>query len=122
MKWFRSCLFVLAPLVLAGSANEVRIEITGIVERVELVRGQGQPFLVVSVDGTPERVVLGSMRYLVEQDFKPKSGEQVVVKGIRHPSGDVIAITVTLGTEKRVLRLRSDDGRPLWTRGRGKRQ
>jgi hypothetical protein len=62
-------------------------------------------------------VLLGSMRYLIEQDFNPKVGEDVEVKGYR--AGDeVIAATVRLPAQGKTIRLRDEDGRPVWMRGR----
>jgi hypothetical protein len=57
------------------------------------------------------------MRYLLEQDFNPKAGEDVVVIGYKLDSG-LVAISVTLSSTGKVLRLRDAAGRPVWGGGR----
>jgi hypothetical protein len=53
----------------------------------------------------------------MEQNFNPKAGAEVAVKGFK-AGADVYAITVTLVAEGKLLRLRAEDGRPLWQGGR----
>ncbi len=93
------------------------VEFKGKVERVEITRGQGMPSLEVRKGEETIKVLLGSMRYLMEQNFNPKAGMEVSVKGYQVDKG-VIAITVTV--DGKVLRLRDGDGRPLWMGGRGR--
>jgi hypothetical protein len=105
------------PAGQAALASAERVEIRGVIERVEIAPGAGTPFLAVKTDQGVERVQLGSMRYLMEQDFNPKAGAFVVVKGFR-VNKDVIARRVELPGEKKVLELRAEDGTPLWRMGR----
>ncbi len=103
-----------APNALAGSP---KVEIKGRIRSVQLTQGQGTPYLEVQSGSSVTRVVLGSVRYLMEQDFNPKAGAEVVVKGFK-AGAEVYAITVTLVAEGKLLRLRDEEGRPVWQGGR----
>jgi hypothetical protein len=101
----------------APVAGNPIVNISGKITRVDASRpGERTPGLVVNVDGTSINVVLGSMRYLMEQDFNPKAGAQVQVKGYKLPAS-VIAIEVRLPAENVTLKLRDEDGWPLWRGG-----
>jgi hypothetical protein len=127
MKRFR-CL-ALAVLVAAGVtlaqpsgseapiANNPKVEIKGKIERIQISRGQGMPSLEVKTEEKTVTVLLGSMRYLLEQDFNPKAGEEVAVTGYKM-NDSIVAISVTLPATGKVLKLRDDSGRPLWIGGR----
>ena len=53
------------------------------------------------------------------ENFNPKTGEPVEVQGYKQ--GDQItAITVTLPNQKKSLKLRDEEGRPLWRGGFGR--
>ena len=96
------------------------MELKGRIQKVEVARGQGMPHLEVRSGGSTVRVVLGSVRYLIEQNFNPKAGEEIVVSGFK-ADDVVLAVTVKLLKDGKLLRLRDDEGRPLWMRGpRGK--
>jgi hypothetical protein len=103
-----------APNLLAGSP---KVEIKGRIQSVQLSQGQGTPYLEVQTGSAVTRGVLGAGRYLMEQNFNPKAGAEVAVKGFK-AGADVYAITVTLVAEGKLLRLRAEDGRPLWQGGR----
>jgi hypothetical protein len=75
------------------------------------------PYLEVRTTDKSVRVVLGSMRYLMEQDFNPKAGDEVAVTGYK-VDDSVVAITVTLPASGRVLKLRDEAGWPVWMGGR----
>lgn len=74
------------------------------------------PSLWVEQDGKTTRVFLGPLRYLVEQNFSPKAGSLVEVRGFRSED-EVVALTVTLPGTK-TLRLRDQRGCPVWAGGR----
>ncbi len=93
------------------------VKVEGKIIRVQVVRGQGMPFLDVEIDGKSAKVYLGSMRYLMQNNFNPKAGERIKVTGFRRAE-DIIATSVTLIPENKTLRLRDEDGRPLWQCGR----
>jgi len=101
----------------APIAGSPKVELKGRVEKIQLARGQGMPYLEVRTTDKTVRVALGSMRYLMEQDFNPKAGDEVAVTGYQVNDG-VVAITVTLPATGKVLRLRDDAGRPVWMGGR----
>jgi len=94
-----------------------KVEMTGTVEKVEILPGQGMPFLEVKEEKGTVRVFLGSMRYLMEKNFSPKAGNRVVVRGFKVDS-DIYARTVEIPAEKSTIELRSEDGTPLWRMGR----
>jgi exonuclease VII large subunit len=98
-------------------ASNPKVEVKGRIQKVQLAQGRGMPYLEVKTGETITQVTLGSMRYLMEQDFNPKAGDEVVVKGYKGQS-DVVAISVTLRGEGKVLHLRDENGWPLWQGGR----
>jgi hypothetical protein len=101
----------------ASIASAPKIDLAGKVEKIQLARGQGTPYLEVKTTGKTVRVILGSMRYLIEQDFNPKAGDGVSVTGYQVNDG-VVATTVTLPATGKVLKLRDEAGRPVWMGGR----
>jgi hypothetical protein len=111
-------------LLFSGSANaqqmpasvSSRVEIRGTIQQAQILPGQGMPYLVVNSANKPVRVYLGSMRYLIEQNFNPKVGQEVSVSGIQVQDG-VVAATVAITGSDRVLKLRDDNGWPLWRGG-----
>ena len=98
-------------------AGNPKVEIKGRIEKIEITMGEGMPYLRVKTATGTEQVILGSVRYLLEQDFNAKAGDDVVVKGYK-VAGTIVAITVTLVSKGKVLKLRDDEGRPVWRRGR----
>ena len=105
--------FAQAPI----ASNPV-VEISGRITKVGLVRGQGMPSLEVkTAAGVTWKVWLGSMRYLVEQNFNPKAGQEVSVKGFKEADQEVTASSVTLTETKQTIRLRDESGRPVWRGG-----
>jgi hypothetical protein len=99
---------------LAGSP---KVEIKGTIEKIQLEKGQGVPYLELKTDKGTQKVVLGSMRYLMEKNFNPKAGEVAAVVGFQMNS-DVMAQSVTLTGSNTTLALRDDNGMPLWRGGR----
>jgi hypothetical protein len=109
-----------------GAKSDNRsIEIKGQIAKVGIARGQGMPSLDVKADsGKTWKVWLGSMRFLMEQNFSPKAGQDVRVKGFPATAADeMTAQTVTLTETKQTIRLRDEQGFPLWRgpMGRGRR-
>jgi len=94
------------------------VTLQGKITRVNTVRGQGAPFLEVEADGGTTKIFLGSMRYLMSQDFNPKAGEPVRVEGFRTSDSEMVAKTVILPSQDKQLDFRDADGRPLWQHGR----
>jgi hypothetical protein len=89
----------------------------GSIRSVNLTAG-GMPSIVVK-DGSSRQwtVRLGSIRYLIAQDFNPRAGEIVNVRGYGQESGEVIAISVECPQTGKKITLRGEDGRPLWRGG-----
>ncbi len=94
------------------------VELSGTITRVQVVRGQGMPFLEVEHDGETTRVHLGSMRYLLQHNFSPTAGVKVEIEAFRRGGNELAAKKVRLVKQDKTLALRDDDGRPLWQRGR----
>jgi hypothetical protein len=92
-----------------------KVELKGKIEKIRIAHGQGMPSLTIRAGDKAATVWLGSMRYLVEQDFRPKAGDDAEVSGYQAGDG-VVAVTVTTGGK--TLRLRDDAGFPLWSGGR----
>jgi hypothetical protein len=105
------------PGVPAPIASTPKVEIKGKVEKIQITAGQGMPSLEVRTPSGITKVVLGSTRYLVEQGFNPKAGDEISVRGYKL-ADSVIAITVELNSTGKVLKLRDQDGRPVWIGGR----
>lgn len=120
----RTQLWAMALLAAAlGLAQEPKaavagpeVELKGTIEKIQLERGQGVPYLELKTEKGLQKVVLGSMRYLMEKNFNPKAGETAVVKGFQMNS-DVMAKTVTLPASNTTLALRDNNGMPLWRGG-----
>lgn len=93
------------------------VDIAGRVSQVRITPGQGMPSIVVKTGTGESAVLLGPLRYLMAQNFNPKVGDDVAVKAYKTPNG-LIAASVTLSSSKKVLRLRDDDGWPVWRGGR----
>lgn len=103
----------------APIASNPVVEVKGKIAKVEVARGRGMPSLDVEQDGKMIHVALGSMHYLMQQNFNPKAGENIVVKGFK--SGDtVFASVVTLPAQGKTLQLRDEHGYPVWRSGRGR--
>lgn len=97
------------------AANPV-LDIRGTIAKVQIQRGAGAPALEVNTGKSVTVVRLGSIRYLMEQNFNPKSGEEVIVKGYR-AGEEIVAITVRMPAQNRELRLRDENGWPVWNSG-----
>lgn len=92
------------------------VEITGTVGQIQIAPGQGAPHLEVKYGSETTRVFLGAMHYLIAENFNPKTGQAIVVKGYK-VGYDIVAIQVTLPLEKQTLKLRDENGWPLWRGG-----
>jgi hypothetical protein len=58
------------------------------------------------------------MRYLMQENFNPKAGETVEARGYKMADGSLVAISVDLPASKKTLKLRDENGWPLWMGGR----
>ncbi len=121
-RWGSCMQLAQQPAGKAPIASSPVVDLSGTISKVSIQRGQGMPFLEVKNAAGTTVVRLGSIRYLMEQNFNPKAGEEIAVKGYS-VNGDVVAITARLVAENREIRLRDDNGWPLWRGGgpRGRR-
>lgn len=102
----------------AAAAGQ-KVELKGTIEKIQVERGQGIPYLELRTDKGVRKVVLGSIRYLMEKNFNPKAGETAVVKGLLLET-EVMAQSITLLASNTTLALRDDNGLPLWRGGKGR--
>lgn len=117
----KAWLLMLAPALLAQQqtsplTDSPVVDFKGKIQKVQLVPGQGTPYLEVQTGGKTTKVILGSMRYLMDKDFNPKAGQEVSGKGYK-VGEDVYAIQAELPAENKTLKLRDENGYPLWIRG-----
>lgn len=92
------------------------VDVKGKVSQVRIGAGQGMPSVVVKSGSDESTVFLGSMRYLMAQNFNPKLGDEIVVKAYKTPNG-LFAASITLPESKKTIRLRDETGRPVWRGG-----
>jgi hypothetical protein len=95
------------------------VDLEGRIGKVQIAPGAGMPALELETKNRTARVLLGPMRFLIDNDFNPKAGEQARIKAYETEEG-FIAIEVTLVREKRTLKFRDANGWPVW-RGGGRR-
>lgn len=100
----------------APIASNPVVEITGVVNQAQLSAGQGVPYLEVKGNTGTTRVYLGPIHYLIAENFSPKAGQEVTVRGYRQ-TDSIVAIQVSLAREKVTIKLRDDSGWPLWRGG-----
>jgi hypothetical protein len=100
----------------APVASNPVVNITGTVSQIQIAPGQGAPYVTVKHGTESTKVFLGPVHYLIAENFNPKAGDEVEIKGYKQ-ADSVIAIQVTLTREKQTLKLRDANGRPLWRGG-----
>lgn len=105
----------LAPPAAAGKP----VEISGTVGQIRIVPGQGMPYLELKHSGGATRVYLGPMPFLIAENFNPKTGQELAVKGYQW-EGRLIAAQITFVAEKRTVRFRDARGWPVWRAGFGR--
>ncbi len=103
----------------ASASAASPIEISGAVGQIHIVAGRGTPYFELKHSAGVTRVYLGPMPYLIAENFNPKSGQDVIVKGHKSQDG-MVASQVTLVAEKRTVRFRDDKGWPVWRGGFGR--
>jgi hypothetical protein len=104
------------PECCGPAAGGAPVEIKGHVDHVRISPGMGMPFVAVKTSKETVVVYLGSMRYLMAHDFNPKTGDSIAVKAFKVANGYVAAV-VTLPDRGKTLRLRDENGRPVWRGG-----
>lgn len=107
------CCCPAGPCAIAGSPV---VELRGKVAGVQISPGAGMPFVTVKHGDELTKLYLGSIRYLMVQGFNPKVDEEIVAKAYK-VNGNFIAASVTLPAQNKTVRLRDEDGRPVWRGG-----
>jgi hypothetical protein len=59
------------------------------------------------------------MPFLIAENFNPKAGQEVAVKGYKLEDS-ILAAQITFVAEKRTVRFRDDQGWPVWRGGFGR--
>ena len=104
-----------APPAAAGKP----VEISGTVGQIHIAAGQGMPHLELKHGAETTPVYLGPMPFLVAENFNPKTGQEIVVKGYKLPDR-IIAVQITFVAEKRTVKFRDERGWPVWRGGFGR--
>jgi hypothetical protein len=91
------------------------VDVQGKIAQVRIAPGLGMPSVVLKNGATESTILLGPLRYLMAQNFNPKVGDEVVAKVYKTANG-LIAASITIN--RKTLRLRDDEGRPVWRGGR----
>lgn len=124
-------LAAMAPWLSAFESDKAPKKVTmeGTVSAVSLVAGEQMCYLMMRpVAGAAEgqvseagerKVMLGSVRYLMDQGFNPKAGDAIKVVGFPLADNAVAAARIELPGKKQSIQFRDDAGRPLWGAGRG---
>jgi hypothetical protein len=99
-------------------ASNPVVDVRGTVAKVQLAPGQGMPFLEISTPQGPVKLYLGSMRYLMQEDFNPKAGEAIEARAYRMGDQSLVGIRVELPASRKTLKLRDENGWPMWMGGR----
>lgn len=105
----------LAPPAVAGKL----IEVNGTVGQIHIVAGQGMPYLELKRGAEITRIYLGPMAFLIAENFNPRAGQEVAVKGYKL-TDSILAAQITFVTEKRTVRFRDEQGWPVWRGGFGR--
>jgi hypothetical protein len=108
-----------ATQIAPHAATGKLVEVSGAVEQIHIVPGQGMPYLVVKRGAELIRVYLGPMPFLLVENFNPKAGHEVIVKGYKTADW-LLAAQITLVAEKRTVKFRDEHGWPLWRGGFGR--
>lgn len=99
----------------APIASNPVVELTGPIVRVNpFGAASSMPSLEIATKTGTVKVILGSMRYLLEKNFNPKAGAEVYVRGYKLDSG-VVAIEIRQAGK--TLLLRDEQGWPMWRGG-----
>lgn len=93
------------------------VEISGEITAVNLTPG-GMPSVEVASGGSRKTIRLGSIRYLMANNFNPKAGQKVTVRALDLEGVGLAAVSIENRQSGQRLVLRDDDGRPRWQRGR----
>lgn len=92
------------------------IQVRGSIEKIQIVPAAGTPFLEIRTAGGREKILLGSLRYLMEQSFDPHAGDEVFVDGVRDAEA-ILALRIEIPARKIKVQLREPSTcMPMWRR------
>ena len=124
-------MFLLACLPGIGAGQEdsqapgvnpkvLQLQLKGTVETVSMARGMGPAMITLRTDqGQSHTIRLGPVRFLLQKGFNLTAGDLIEVRGVTVGVPAVsLAIEVRNFTSQKTIRLRDDNLRPLWARGR----
>jgi hypothetical protein len=98
----------------------IQLQLKGTVETVSMARGMGPATITLKTDqGARHTIRLGPVRFLLQKGFNLTVGDLIEVRGVTTgvPATN-LAVEVRNITSQKTIRLRGDDLRPLWARGR----
>lgn len=114
----RASIVLIAILAPAAFAAPAVVDVSGTISAVSLTPRGGPATITVKADDNRQwKVLLGSIRYLIDNDFNPKAGQKVSLSGMTGGDHELIATVITLPEKKQTLRFRDEEGRPLWRGG-----
>lgn len=98
----------------------LKLQLKGTVETVSMARGMGPATITLKTDqGASHTIRLGPVRFLVQKGFNLTVGDQIEVQGfVVGVPPTTLAAEVKNLTSQKTIRLRGEDLRPLWARGR----
>jgi hypothetical protein len=102
---------------MAGVAGAPLESFEGRIVKVRLAPGEGMPAILVHVGNEDREVLLGPLRFLMARNFNPRVGDEVAGKAYKVSRGWVAAL-VTLKRTGQTVRLREENGLPVWRGGR----
>lgn len=116
-----ACLAMTAVWLAHGQGPPARcrartMQMRGTIEKIQIVPRAGMPSLEIRTAAGREKVMLGSLRFLMEQGFDPHAGDEVVVDGVRD-SESILAVRIEIPARKIKLQLREPHTcMPMWRR------
>jgi hypothetical protein len=105
---------------LAGNPKVLPLKLKGAVETVSMARGMGPATITLRTDqGASHAIRLGPVRFLLQKGFNLMVGDSIEVRGVTVgvPAMN-LAVEVSNLASQKTIRLRDDNLRPLWARGR----
>jgi hypothetical protein len=98
----------------------LQLQLKGTVETVSMARGMGPATITLKTDqGTSHTIRLGPVRFLLQKGFNLTVGDPIEVRGVTVGVAAMnLAVEVKNLASQKTIRLRDDNLRPLWARGR----
>jgi hypothetical protein len=103
-----------------ANSKVLQLQLKGTVETVSMARGMGPATITLKTDqGASHTIRLGPVRFLLQKGFNLTVGDSIEVRGVTVgvPAMN-LAVEVSNLASQKTIRLRNDNLRPLWARGR----